>query len=111
FTNAGQSCVCAKRFIVSNHVAEEFTEAFAAGVRSLRVGDPTEPGTDLGPLARSDLRAALHSQVEQSLASGATLLCGGRMIDRPGWFYEPTVLTDTRAGMPAFDEETFGPVA
>jgi acyl-CoA reductase-like NAD-dependent aldehyde dehydrogenase len=111
FTNSGQICVCAKLFIVEQSVAEEFTRLFLAGVAGLVVGDPTDPATTVGPLARADLRDALQRQVDESVAAGATLAAGGRSPDRPGSFYEPTVLLGARPGMPAFDEETFGPVA
>jgi acyl-CoA reductase-like NAD-dependent aldehyde dehydrogenase len=111
FTNSGQSCVCAKRFVVEAPVAAEFTRLFLEGVRALVVGDPTDPATTVGPLARADLRDALQRQVDRSVAAGATLAAGGRSIGGAGSFYEPTVLLDTGPGMPAFDEETFGPVA
>lgn len=111
FANSGQSCVCAKRFIVEEPVAQEFTRLFLDGVRALVVGDPTDPATTVGPLARADLREALQRQVDASVVAGATLAAGGRSTDGPGYFYEPTVLLDARPGMPAFDEETFGPVA
>lgn len=111
FANSGQSCVCAKRFIVEDPVAEEFTRLFLDGVRALVVGDPTDPATTVGPLARADLREALQRQVDASVVAGATLAAGGRSPDGPGYFYEPTVLLGARPGMPAFDEETFGPVA
>jgi acyl-CoA reductase-like NAD-dependent aldehyde dehydrogenase len=111
FTNSGQSCVCAKRFIVEAPVAEEFTRLFLDGVRALVVGDPTDPATTVGPLARADLRDALQRQVDLSVAAGATLAAGGRSGDGAGYFYAPTVLLDAGPGMPAFDEETFGPVA
>jgi acyl-CoA reductase-like NAD-dependent aldehyde dehydrogenase len=111
FTNAGQSCVCAKRFIVEEGVADAFVDRFVAGTRALRVGDPTDPGTDVGPLARADLRDTLQHQVDASVGLGATVATGGRSGSGSGWFYEPTVLLGTGPGMPAFDEETFGPVA
>ena len=111
FTNGGQSCVCAKRFIVEQSVAEAFTEHFVAGTRALRVGDPVDPATDVGPLARADLRDTLQRQVDASVGLGATVATGGRSGSGPGWFYEPTVLLGTGPGMPVFDEETFGPVA
>ncbi|WP_050470432.1 aldehyde dehydrogenase family protein [Herbaspirillum chlorophenolicum] len=111
YNNGGQSCVCAKRFIVSKAVAESFTELFVNGVRELVVGDPTDPKTQVGPLARDDLRAALQGQVDRSIAAGATLLAGGKAGAGNGYFYEPTVLGGTGPGMAAFDEETFGPVA
>ncbi len=111
FHNAGQSCVCAKRFIVEAPVADQFTELFVAGVRNLAVGDPTDRQTDMGPMARADLREQLQRQVDASVASGAKLLAGGRARDGMGYFYEPTLLSDVTPGMAAFDEETFGPVA
>jgi acyl-CoA reductase-like NAD-dependent aldehyde dehydrogenase len=111
FTNSGQSCVCAKRFIVEARVADEFVDRFVAGVKGLVVGDPTGRAVTVGALARDDLRVALQRQVESSLAAGAVLATGGRSIDGPGYFFEPTVLTGTAPGMPVFDEETFGPVA
>jgi succinate-semialdehyde dehydrogenase/glutarate-semialdehyde dehydrogenase len=111
FQNAGQSCIAAKRFIVEKRAAVEFIEAFVRGARALRVGDPLREETQMGPLARADLRGALADQVARSLGAGAKLVCGGRAVDGPGFFYEPTVLAEVRPGMPAFDEETFGPVA
>lgn len=111
FTNSGQSCVCAKRFIVAEAVAQAFTAAFVRGVRGLRIGDPRDRSTQIGPLARDDLRTAIARQVEQSVAAGARLLTGGRPLPGDGWFFQPTVLADTGPGMPAFDEETFGPLA
>ncbi len=111
FHNAGQSCVCAKRFIVHADVADRFTDLFVAGARALVVGDPTDPATQVGPMARADLRAGIQDQVDRSVAAGATLALGGQPTDGPGWFYPPTVLTGVTPGMAAFDEETFGPVA
>lgn len=111
YNNGGQSCVCAKRFIISKAVAESFTALFVKGVRELVVGDPTDPKTQVGPLARDDLRAALQAQVDRSIAAGAKLLAGGKAGAGNGYFYEPTVLASTGPGMAAFDEETFGPVA
>ena len=111
FLNAGQSCVCAKRFIVESTVADEFTEVFVAGVKALVVGDPAAAGTQMGPCARADLRATIARQVNESVAAGARALTGGTALPGPGYFYEPTVLAGTAPGMPAFDEETFGPLA
>jgi succinate-semialdehyde dehydrogenase/glutarate-semialdehyde dehydrogenase len=111
FTNSGQSCVCAKRFIVEAVVAEEFLELFVQGVEALKPGDPADRAVTLGPLARDDLRVALHRQVAESVAAGAKLLTGGQPVDGPGYYFEPTVLTGATPGMPAFDEETFGPLA
>lgn len=111
FTNSGQSCVCAKRFIVSETVADAFTDAFVREVEQLRIGDPRDRSTQVGPLARDDLRAAVARQVEESVAAGARLLTGGKPLPGDGWHFQPTVLADTGPGMPAFDEETFGPLA
>ena len=111
FVNTGQSCVNAKRLIVEESVAEEFVAAFLSRTRALKVGDPASRGTDLGPLARADLRDTLHDQVLRTLGEGATLLLGGRPADGPGFFYEPTVLDHVTPSMTAFREETFGPVA
>ncbi len=109
--NNGQSCIAAKRFIVESPVAAEFTARFVAAMRAKTVGNPMERTSDLGPLARRDLRDNLDDQVRRSIAAGATCLLGGRPIDGPGFFYPPTVLGNVRPGMAAFDEETFGPVA
>lgn len=111
FTNSGQSCVCAKRFLVADSIAEEFTRQFVAKTRALTVGNPTAPDTQVGPMARVDLRDQLHLQVEKSLGQGALLLAGGAPADGPGNWYQPTVLAGTGPGVTAFDEETFGPVA
>ncbi|MEO6243851.1 MAG: NAD-dependent succinate-semialdehyde dehydrogenase [Opitutaceae bacterium] len=109
--NSGQSCVCAKRFIVVRSVLAKFEEAFTHRIAARRVGDPTSAATDVGPLARADLRATVQRQVEQSVAGGARLLLGGSPLPGRGFFFAPTVLADVRPGMPAFDEEIFGPVA
>lgn len=109
--NSGQSCVCAKRFIVVRPVLRAFEERFVARIAARRVGDPADPATDLGPLARGDLRDTLHRQVIRSVRRGARYLLRGGPVRGAGFFYAPTVLTDVRPGMPAFDEELFGPVA
>jgi succinate-semialdehyde dehydrogenase / glutarate-semialdehyde dehydrogenase len=111
FTNAGQSCINAKRFIVEESVAEEFVAAFVAGVGKLKVGNPLDRTTDVGAMARANLRLELHRQVESTIAAGATLKTGGHYIDGPGFFYAPTVLDHVTPDMTAFREETFGPVA
>ncbi|GAB3790926.1 aldehyde dehydrogenase family protein [Nocardioides ungokensis] len=111
FGNAGQSRVSAKRFIVHDAVAEEFLSLLVGQVAMLRLGDPADPATTMGPMARPDLRAALLAQVERSVAEGATLVTGGRAVDAPGCYVEPTVLDHVLPGMAAFAEETFGPVA
>lgn len=109
--NSGQSCVCAKRFIVVQSVRKKFEEKFVARLASRLSGDPHDPVTDIGPLARDDLRAELHAQVTSSVKRGARLLLGGKLPAGRGFFYPATVLTDVRRGMPAYDEELFGPVA
>jgi succinate-semialdehyde dehydrogenase/glutarate-semialdehyde dehydrogenase len=110
--NGGQSCISAKRFVVSKPALATFTEHVVERMRSKRWGDPLADETiDLGPLARRDLRDALHAQVQTSVARGARLLLGGAVPDSPGFFYPPSVLADVRPGMPAYDDETFGPVA
>jgi len=109
--NAGQSCIAAKRFLVVESVRPRFEELFVAGMRAHVPGDPLLPATTLGPLAREDLRAELHDQVQRSVRHGARLVLGGVIPAGPGWFYPPTVLTDVTPAMPVFAEETFGPVA
>jgi len=111
FQNAGQVCLAAKRFILEAPIAEEFTRKFIAAARLVVPGDPFDPATTIGPMARADLRDELHTQVERTIAAGATLALGGHKLDRPGNYYAPTVLTHVAPGMAAFDEETFGPVA
>jgi len=109
--NSGQSCVCAKRFIVVASVRRDFERKFAARLAARRVGDPLDPKTDVGPLARRDLRDKLEAQVRASVRAGARLVFGGRALPGRGFFYAPTLLTGVKPGMPAYDEELFGPVA
>ncbi len=109
--NSGQSCIAAKRFIVVDGVADRFLERLTAAMAARKVGDPLDPATAIGPQARLDLRANLHRQVEASVRRGARLLLGGELPPGPGAFYPATVLAAVTRGMPAFDEETFGPVA
>jgi succinate-semialdehyde dehydrogenase/glutarate-semialdehyde dehydrogenase len=111
YQNAGQSCIAAKRFIVVQGVAGEFERLLTERTAGLRVGDPMLPDTQVGPLARADLRDALDSQVQRSVQSGARIATGGRRLDGRGYFYAPTVLTNVTPDMPAAREETFGPVA
>jgi len=111
FTNAGQSCVNAKRFIVVESLAAAFTEKFVAAMKTRKMGDPMADGTDVGPQSRPDLRDELHKQVVDSVAKGAKALLGGEIPSGRGSFYPPTVLTGVQKGMPAYDEELFGPVA
>ena len=109
--NSGQSCIAAKRFIVVESVCEAFTEQMVEEMKQVRMGMPTDERITLGPLARKDLRENLHRQVQESIRQGATCRLGGRLPDGPGVFYPPTVLTGVQKGMPAYDEELFGPVA
>ena len=109
FQNTGQSCIAAKRIVVEERVADAFTEQLLAFVHALVLGDPTDVGVTVGPLAREDLRDALERQVRESVAHGARILTGGRVPDRPGFYYEPTVLDHVRPGMAVLEEEVFGP--
>lgn len=111
FLNSGQSCLAAKRFIVHAGVADEFTERFATAVHQLVVGDPADPTTEVGPLARADLVDALHAQVSDSAAAGAVVNIGGHRLDRSGAWYAPTVLSEVTLDMPVMNQETFGPAA
>lgn len=109
--NSGQSCICAKRFIVVRSVRRDFEARVTAKVAARRVGNPMDAGTDIGPLARADLRDALHAQVKRTIRQGAKVLLAGGPMPGRGFFYAPTVLTDLAPGMAAFEEETFGPLA
>ncbi len=109
--NSGQSCIAAKRFIVIESLRSRFEELFVERMRAVKVGDPLAEDTQVGPMARSDLRDALHEQVKASIAKGARCLLGGRVPEGPGAYYPPTVLSGVHPGMPAHDEEMFGPVA
>jgi succinate-semialdehyde dehydrogenase/glutarate-semialdehyde dehydrogenase len=109
--NSGQSCIAAKRFIVVDKVRAQFEKLFVEKMRTVKVGDPMDKDTKVGPMARHDLRDELHRQVETSVKKGARCLTGGAIPNGPGAFYPPTVLTDVKKGMPAYDEEMFGPVA
>ena len=109
--NAGQSCIAAKRFVVEASVHEEFVDAFVANMERLKVGDPLREETEVGPIARRDLRGELHRQVVESVLKGAKVRLGAKPVKRPGFFYAPTVLVNVRAGMPVYREEVFGPVA
>ncbi len=111
FQNNGQVCIAAKRFLLEEKIADEFTARFLDGVSALKMGDPMESATQLGPMARADLRTELHKQIEASRTLGADLIMGGAPVEGRGFYYEPTVLTRVKPGMPAFDEETFGPCA
>ena len=111
FLNSGQSCLAAKRFVVAEAVADEFTHRFAEEVAALQVGDPRDPATQVGPLARESQVSALQRQVDESVADGATVVTGGKRVAGDGAFFAPTVLADVTPAMAVFREETFGPVA
>ncbi|AZQ59355.1 NAD-dependent succinate-semialdehyde dehydrogenase [Maribacter sp. MJ134] len=109
--NNGQTCVAAKRFIVVDAVYEEFKEKFVDTMKAMKMGNPTEEAADLGPIARKDLREELHQKVLDSVAKGATILCGGEIPDMTGFYYPSTVIGDVKPNQPAYEEELFGPVA
>ena len=109
--NNGQSCIAAKRFIVHERVADDFTRRFVEKMRSLKVGDPMQPDTDIGPLATRQIADDLQKQVDESVRRGARILTGGKRVDGKGNYFEPTVLTDIPEDSPAYRDETFGPVA
>ena len=109
--NNGQSCIAAKRFLVHRDIAGEFERRFVEKMQALKVGDPLDPATEIGPLATRKIREDVNEQVQKTVAAGARLLLGGECLERPGNFYAPTVLADVPAGSPGADEEIFGPVA
>jgi len=109
--NTGQSCIAAKRFILSDRIYDRFVREFVERMRSLKIGDPLDAATELGPLASEAILRGVDEQVRASIAAGAKLLTGGKRIERVGFFYEPTVLTDIPRDSPAYREEIFGPVA
>src|SRR5436305_1394566 len=109
--NTGQSCIAAKRFIVADQIYDRFLEQFVDRMRALKVGDPMNPETELGPLATEKILQGVHEQVQKSIAAGAKLLTGGNRIHGPGFVYEPTVLAEVAIDSPAYCEEVFGPVA
>lgn len=111
FQNTGQSCIAAKRFIVVETVADAFEQKFVAAASKLRIGDPLNRETQVGPMARSDLREELDQQVQASIAMGAKVALGGKRLEGKGYFYAPTIITHVTTQMPVFREETFGPVA
>ncbi len=111
FQNTGQSCIAAKRFIVVEAVAAAFEQKFAAAAAQLRVGNPLERDTQVGPMPRADLRAELDTLVQASIKMGARVLLGGKPLEGKGFFYAPTILSDVTPEMPVFSSETFGPVA
>src|SRR6266436_8925456 len=109
--NTGQSCIAAKRFFIADNIYDDFLKKFVEHIRTLKVGDPFDETTDIGPLATDQILNGVHEQVQKSIAAGAKLLTGGNRIAGPGFFYEPTVLVDVPNDAPAFREEVFGPVA
>ena len=109
--NSGQSCIAAKRFIVVESIFDQFEKLFLDKMQARIMGDPLNEETDIGPQARHDLRDELHNQVELSIKKGAKCLLGGKIPEGNGAFYPPTILSDVKKGMPAYDEELFGPVA
>ena len=109
--NNGQSCIAAKRFIAVEKIYDEFEKLFLEEMKKIKIGDPMNLDTDLGPIAREDLLNELDGQVKQSAASGAKILCGGKKIEGKGYFYEPTILANVLPGTLAYSEEIFGPVA
>ena len=109
--NTGQSCIAAKRFFIADKVYDKFLEKFVEQMRSLKIGDPLDEATEIGPLANENILNGVHEQVQKSIAIGAKLLTGGNRIAGSGFFYEPTVLVDVPKDSPAFREEVFGPVA
>ena len=111
FFTSGQSCINAKRIILVNSIAEKFMALFTQAVEKLKFGDPNDPQTRVGPMVRSDLRQKLHHQVTQSIKMGAVATIGCQPIDGPGYFYPPSILDNVHKGMPAYEEEIFGPVA
>jgi len=109
--NTGQSCIAAKRFMIADQIYDEFLDQFVARMRALKIGDPMDETTEIGPLATEQILQDVHDQVQKTIAAGAKLLTGGNRIHGPGFFYEPTVLVDVPKQSPAYREEVFGPVA
>jgi succinate-semialdehyde dehydrogenase/glutarate-semialdehyde dehydrogenase len=109
--NNGETCIAAKRFVVVDTMYSKFRDAFVERMNAIKPGDPAKDSSDIGPMAREDLRKGLHQQVEQSVAKGATILCGGEIPEGDGFYYPATVLADVAPGQPAYEDELFGPVA
>lgn len=109
--NAGQVCISAKRFIVEEEIADEFIESQKRLFENYKIGDPMKTEIEMGPMARLDLLENINDQVQKSIEMGASLICGGKIIESEGFFYQPTILTNVKKGMPVYDEETFGPVS
>jgi succinate-semialdehyde dehydrogenase/glutarate-semialdehyde dehydrogenase len=111
FSNMGQACTSAKRIIVVSEIADEFLMKFTARIANLKIGDPADPETQIGPMSSEEALKRLEKQVNETIKQGATLVTGGKRIKREGAFYEFTILTDIKPGMTAYHEELFGPVA
>ncbi len=109
--NSGQSCIAAKRFFIDDKVYDDFLRQFVERMRALKIGDPLDETTEIGPLATEQILNGVHDQVQKSIVAGAKLLTGGNRIHGPGFFYEPTVLVNVPRKSPAYREEVFGPVA
>ena len=109
--NTGQSCIAAKRFMIADQIYDEFLDQFVARMRALKIGDPMDETTEIGPLATEQVLQGVHDQVQKTIAAGAKLLTGGNRIHGAGLFYEPTVFVDVPKESPAYREEVFGPVA
>ncbi len=109
--NSGQSCIAAKRFLIADKIYDQFLQQFVERMRALKIGDPLDEMTEIGPLATEQILLGVHEQVQKSIAGGAKLLTGGNRIHGRGYFYEPTVLVDVPKDSPAYREEVFGPVA
>jgi succinate-semialdehyde dehydrogenase/glutarate-semialdehyde dehydrogenase len=109
--NTGQSCIAAKRFMIADQIYDEFLDQFVARMRALKIGDPMDETTEIGPLATEPILKGVHDQVQKTIAMGAKLLTGGNRIHGAGFFYEPSVLVDVPKDSPAYREEVFGPVA
>ena len=109
--NTGQSCIAAKRFLIADQIYERYVDGFVKRVRELKIGDPFDDATEIGPLATEHILNGVHEQVQKTVAAGAKLLTGGNRIAGPGFFYEPTVLVNVPKDSPAYREEVFGPVA
>ena len=109
--NNGQSCIAAKRFIIAEQIADKFESGFVSKMKALKLGDPMDPETELGPLATADAVTSLQADVRKTIEAGARVITGGEPVDRPGNFYAPTVLTNIPKESPAYREELFGPVA
>jgi len=109
--NNGQTCVAAKRFVVVDSLYNDFKEALSQQFKAIKMGDPMDKDTELGPMAREDLRDKIHQQVQDSVNAGAKVIVGGEIPQQTGYYYPPTVLENLSPGMPAYDDELFGPVA